>query len=283
MTRQRSLAALVFGLALAGAGAIPAHSADGPPAKRKVVVELFSSQGCDMCPSAEKALGALAEGESIIPIAFHVDYFNNPWHDPFSDPRFSEREMRYSRIYDRENGLNNPSYLYLTPLLMVDGRAPMLGTDDAKAGTRALPKAKDAIRKARAVPVQVDLALTLSGEPKDRSREAVVTLSPRFEEMKGHDVLVEVLVVQDGISTKVGSGELAGKTYAARFTARSLEIRPTTLQADGKTTVRVPVELPRGGDPSRIQVVAMAQDDESGAIHQADMAPWSPPVRKSRP
>ena len=55
-------------------------------AKRMVLVELFTSQGCDMCPTAEKMLGALAESnKEIVPIAFHVDYFNDPWKDVFSD------------------------------------------------------------------------------------------------------------------------------------------------------------------------------------------------------
>ncbi len=47
--------------------------------KRMVLVELYTSQGCDMCPTAEKMLGALAERDrGIVPIAFHVDYFNDP-------------------------------------------------------------------------------------------------------------------------------------------------------------------------------------------------------------
>jgi hypothetical protein len=31
--------------------------------KRMVLVELYTSQGCDMCPAAEKILGALSERE----------------------------------------------------------------------------------------------------------------------------------------------------------------------------------------------------------------------------
>ena len=47
-----------------------------------VLVELFTSQGCDMCPQAEENLGDLARREPrVVPVAFHVDYFNNPWKD----------------------------------------------------------------------------------------------------------------------------------------------------------------------------------------------------------
>src|SRR4051812_36680135 len=86
-------------------------------ARRMVLVELYTSQGCDMCPAAEKILGALAEKErGIVPIAFHVDYFNDPWKDVFSDPLYSRRQMTYNELY---KGPKNPDYgLYYTPMLM---------------------------------------------------------------------------------------------------------------------------------------------------------------------
>src|SRR5262249_21194539 len=70
---------------------IATAQAPGPdPSARMVLVELYTSQGCDMCPAAEKMLGALAEKDRrIVPIAFHVDYFNDPWKDVFSDPLYS--------------------------------------------------------------------------------------------------------------------------------------------------------------------------------------------------
>ena len=78
-----------------GAGHEQAAGAEkSDDSKRLVLVELYTSQGCDMCPEAEKLLGALAEREGkIVPIAFHVDYFNDPWKDVFSDPLYSRRQM----------------------------------------------------------------------------------------------------------------------------------------------------------------------------------------------
>jgi hypothetical protein len=39
-----------------------------------VLVELYTSQGCDMCPAAEEMLGALSEQDrAIVPIAVRVD------------------------------------------------------------------------------------------------------------------------------------------------------------------------------------------------------------------
>ena len=100
--------------------------------KRMVLVELYTSQGCDMCPTAEKLLGTLAERDRrIVPIAFHVDYFNDPWKDVFSDPLYSQRQMTYNQLYTKPK---NPEYgLYYTPMLMIDGEQSVNGRDAASA------------------------------------------------------------------------------------------------------------------------------------------------------
>ena len=119
--------------------AISADDRDEP--KRMVLVELYTSQGCDMCPTAEKMLGALAERERrIVPVAFHVDYFNDPWKDVFSDPLYSQRQMIYNQLYTKPK---NADYgLYYTPMLMIDGQQSVNGRD--------LAAAEAAIRRAAA-------------------------------------------------------------------------------------------------------------------------------------
>ncbi|MHC5541046.1 DUF1223 domain-containing protein, partial [Singulisphaera rosea] len=122
-----SMLALIF----LGNGASGQESGRGG-ARRMVLVELYTSQGCDMCPAAEKILGALAEKDRrIVPIAFHVDYFNDPWKDVFSDPLYSRRQMTYNELYQ---GPKNPEYgLYYTPMLMIDGVETVNGRDPASA------------------------------------------------------------------------------------------------------------------------------------------------------
>jgi hypothetical protein len=89
-----------------------------------------TSQGCNSCPPASDLLGKLFElgdgADRIVPLNFHVDYFNQPWPDPYSGASYTRRQRDYNSVQHRDD-------LQFTPLLMVDGRQPLLGSDRAKA------------------------------------------------------------------------------------------------------------------------------------------------------
>ncbi|MEL7059127.1 MAG: DUF1223 domain-containing protein [Acidobacteriota bacterium] len=94
--------------------------------RHTVVVELFTSQGCSSCPPADFVLSSLAGRGGVIALAFHVDYWNRlGWRDPFSSPRWTERQRSYAEQLE--------SSVY-TPQLVVDGRAHVVGsvTDDVQ-------------------------------------------------------------------------------------------------------------------------------------------------------
>ena len=83
------------------------------------VVELFTSEGCSSCPPADRWLSGLKNDarlwKQIIPLAFHVDYWNYlGWHDPLSDPAHSLRQRNYAR-----NGYARSVY---TPGFFTNGR-----------------------------------------------------------------------------------------------------------------------------------------------------------------
>src|SRR5215813_4656252 len=63
------------------------------------VLELFTSEGCSSCPPADRLLPQLASnGSNVIPLSFHVDYWNRlGWTDPFSHAEFSDRQREYGR------------------------------------------------------------------------------------------------------------------------------------------------------------------------------------------
>src|SRR5579871_2632243 len=116
--------------------ALAQDDATSSKARKKVLVELYTSQGCNSCPPANEFLGQLSKQgfgpDRIVPVAFHVDYFNEPWADPFSKKEYSQRELAYNTVQKRND-------LYFTPMMMVDGRHPMLGSNRAEA-TSAIRK-----------------------------------------------------------------------------------------------------------------------------------------------
>ncbi len=89
---------------------------------RRIVVELFTSQGCSSCPPADALLAELAERDDVIALSLHVDYWDHlGWKDPFGSPAFSERQ----RGYMRELGVPGRG---VTPQMVVQGSVGHAGS-----------------------------------------------------------------------------------------------------------------------------------------------------------
>jgi hypothetical protein len=100
---------------------------------RPVVVELFTSQGCSACLTADALVADLAERKDVLALTFPVDYWDYlGWQDTFARPEFSARQ----RAYQKALGLRD----VYTPQLVVDGAAQM--------GKAAPDKAPEMIRAA---------------------------------------------------------------------------------------------------------------------------------------
>lgn len=106
-------------MAAALAAASPVLPAAAEPAK--VVVELFTSQGCSSCPPADAFLGELARRDDVLPLSFHVKYWNYlGWRDRFATAEATDRQRNYRRTLGK-------SYVY-TPQMVVNGSAQAVGS-----------------------------------------------------------------------------------------------------------------------------------------------------------
>jgi hypothetical protein len=91
------------------------------------IIELFTSQGCSSCPSADRLLSqtifdAAKQNKKIYALSFHVDYWNRlGWADPFSSKQFSERQANYVDVFN----INGP----YTPQMVVNGTYQFTGSD----------------------------------------------------------------------------------------------------------------------------------------------------------
>ena len=117
---QIFLGVVLAGMVVVAAGGTVTAWAGGRPVP--VVVELFTSQGCNSCPPADAYLGELAKRPDVLALSWHVDYWDYiGWKDPFAQHAFTQRQHAYSRSLDQR-------YVY-TPQMVINGRLQGIGSD----------------------------------------------------------------------------------------------------------------------------------------------------------
>ncbi len=84
--------------------------------KQTGLLELYSSEGCSSCPPADKWLSTFKDKpqlwQDIIPIAFHVDYWDDSgWKDRFASREHTRRQHRYAREKST-TAVYTPGFLY---------------------------------------------------------------------------------------------------------------------------------------------------------------------------
>ncbi len=158
----------------------------------KVVLELFTSQGCSSCPSADAYLGELAATrDDVVALSFHVDYWNYiGWEDRFATEETTTRQ----RDYGRALGI---AYIY-TPQLVIDGKRHVVGSNKG-----AVKKAIAVSKKTKAKRVPVALSANSSG-----------SLTVRIGESSGYHgaATIWLISVDRKHTTSVDAGENRGRT-----------------------------------------------------------------------
>ena len=234
--RPRIVATLVV---LVLAIAVSASMMTKPLGTTPVVVELFTSQGCSSCPPADELLSELRREPGVIPLAFHVDYWDHlGWRDPFSSRDWSVRQGDYVRALRLDSAY--------TPQVVINGTRQMVGS------------ASGSIY--RAIEDESNRAAEGSVSIRADGGDVVVRASaPRG----GLDVMVALF--EDGASTKVERGENGGRTIANDSIVRKL-VRVATL--DGKGVVEERVKLAVG---AKMGAVAFLQDAKTRRVIAASV------------
>jgi hypothetical protein len=228
-----------------------------PDGKRApVVVELFTSEGCSSCPSADAVLAKLEReqpvaGAQVIPLALHVDYWNYlGWSDPFSSHDFSARQSEYADAYGKDG--------VYTPQMIVDG------TKEFPGGNNRL--ALDTIAKAALAPkgdVQITRAETQPAEG--------VRLGVRIENLpkptEGDAAFVLLILTESDLSTDVARGENAGRKLSHVGVVRRLTTIGALANArDGKFDAEAFVAVEKGWRRENLRAVVFAQERGSRRV-----------------
>ena len=127
---------LMAAVSLLALAAGPARAADN-----KVVIELFTSQGCSSCPPADRLLGEFAENKKFVALSLPVDYWDYlGWHDTLAKAAYSQRQRGYSE--------SRGGHEVFTPQVIVNGVAQVVGSD-----RRAIESAAEKAANGNSVPI----------------------------------------------------------------------------------------------------------------------------------
>lgn len=189
--------------------------------KPVAVIELFTSQGCSSCPSADALLRktiqqAEKDGSNIFALSYHVDYWNRlGWKDPFSSSAFSERQNKYvSRMQ------LNSAY---TPQMIVNGNREFVGSDSRRL--------QGALQSALTQNASVRF-ITLSVEKNSSTLKVIYTIEGNIKSS-----MINFALVSSTETTEIKRGENSGKTLVNENVVISLSAK----DADKQGQIEIPV------------------------------------------
>ena len=201
------------------------------PAVAPRVVELYTSEGCDSCPPADRWLSGLRGRTDVLAAAFHVDYWDRlGWRDRFADPRYTQRQAALQSV-------RGARFSY-TPQVVVDGR-----------DWRGWPE----LPAARVGPSPVRLTLQRDGEGVRWSAEPLPGAPAR--------IALWWAVLEDGHRSEVKAGENAGATLQHDHVVRAYGTVPAWAGSAGAV-----IDAPTRGEQGRAARTLVVVTDAAGSV-----------------
>ncbi|MEO9135071.1 MAG: DUF1223 domain-containing protein [Casimicrobiaceae bacterium] len=215
------------------------------------LIELYTSEGCDSCPPADRWFSSQFDGAggrfAATALAFHVDYWDRlGWTDRFANAAYTERQYQAMRA-------NGGSFVY-TPQVLLQGRDFPRWRNGATA----------AIEAAAHNPARAAIALdAVLGD-----HDVVVHADARVEDVAlAHDAQLFVAYADSGLVSEVKAGENRGVRLAHDHVVRALRLAGTAT-SDGHAraaAVTLPKPVEAGRHP---MLVAFVQRASTGDVLQ---------------
>jgi hypothetical protein len=206
------------------------------------VVELFTSEGCSSCPSADK-LAAVAQKEfndNTIVLSYHVDYWDRlGWKDPFSKSAYSDRQRQYAQHLNLES--------VYTPQVIVNGKTEFVGSNKS-----ALYNAISNYKSSVISVIETESPLVINQQ---------LSVKYNYAALKANEQIVFELVLKNA-SIQVKRGENSGATL------KHINIVQDIVQkneSNGTATFNLPANFTK----ENYLIVAFIQNNESLEITNA--------------
>jgi hypothetical protein len=231
------------------------------PENTVALVELYTSEGCDSCPPADRWLSSLGPrgygADRVVPIALHVDYWDYiGWKDPYAQARFSSRQRKLAQL--------TRSAIVYTPQVLLQGhdfRGWAGGGFD------------EAVKRINARPARAAIELTLD----TRGRGAFqVDASAELKDASQRAEAALYLATYEGkLSSRVQAGENRGKTLPHDFVVFEW-VGPLEFKAGLRVSERVALPLLPSANPAHSGVIAFVQNRANSEVLQALLLPACP-------
>ena len=250
-------ATISAGAAQAQPGQCSARSGE----RTAALVELYTSEGCDSCPPADRWLSSLAgkgyARDRLVPIALHVDYWDYiGWKDPYARSAFAGRQRKMA-------ALARASFVY-TPQVLLQGK------DFRGWGSG---KFDEAVARINGEPARARIELSLDASRKGaflvQARAAVPDPGLRAE------AGFYLAAYENKLVSRVTAGENRGRTLEHDHVVLEWE-GPISFGASPAVAEKRELPLLPGAVTRNSGVVAFVQDRRSGEILQALMLPACP-------
>ncbi|MEO1136760.1 MAG: DUF1223 domain-containing protein, partial [Pseudomonadota bacterium] len=196
-----------------------AQSAPESSANKPVLVELFLSQSCPMCPPAAELFPSYAARDDVVALTWHVDYWNmttspkGVWEDPFSKAAYTDRQKQYNM------NIRQRSSIY-TPQIIVNGEYQTVGANAAKIDALLVDAQTTTPLRAEA---DGDSVIFAVGESETGGNAYLVTFYKQA-------------------TTDVTGGKNAGKAFTTRHVVKDVQPMGLVRKRGGEITAPRPAD-----------------------------------------
>lgn len=214
-------------------------------AKRQVVLELYTSQGCSSCPPADALIERLSDRPDILTLSLPVTYWDMlGWKDTLASEANTRRQKAYAATMGRGG--------VYTPQIIVDGITDVVGSREAQVEAAIGARRADM----REVPI------TLSVSPA-----AVHIGVGALPEKNTGDATVWLFHVLSHALVRIGAGENKGRNLDYHNVVR--DVRAVALWKGQPLSL----DIPRGDQslPGYDSVAVVVQEDPYGRVIGARM------------
>ncbi len=189
----------IFAAAVAVSAIAAAQAGAGASPPRPVVVELYTSQGCNSCPPADALLAQLASRKDVLALTLPVTYWDMlGWKDTYGTESNTHRQESYANVMGRGG--------VYTPQMIIDGVDDVVGSRQAKVMWAIETREADMTN----VPVDVS-------ETPDYLR-VVIGASPKIRT----DATIWMFHILSHGTADIGAGENQGRKLTYRNIVRDV-------------------------------------------------------------